>query len=133
MMQGYGVLRGKDDKRGLGGQVKIVLAHRLSWEMHFGPIEDGLCVCHRCDNRACVRPDHLFLGTNADNVADRCSKGRTQRGEANTKSKMTAETVIAARQRHAAGESIASLARHYGISPQAMSAIIHRRVWTHVD
>lgn len=83
---GYGMI-------GLGGRGDgIERAHRVSWEIHFGTPPGAMFVCHRCDNRRCVRPDHLFLGTNDDNVADMLAKGR-----GSTPPKMTGVTNCRAR------------------------------------
>ena len=74
---------GSRDRKGYGKLKRerhICAAHRLSWEFNFGPIPDGMLILHRCDNPPCVRPDHLLLGTAADNTADMISKGRQKFG-----------------------------------------------------
>jgi hypothetical protein len=108
-------------------------AHRVSYEMHCGPITDGMQVLHECDNPRCVRPDHLFLGTNADNMADKCAKGREahvgQKGEANARAKLTTEKVLAIRAAVGTQDEIAA---SFGISRGAVSGIRTGRRWSHV-
>ena len=81
----------------IGGRIspKILKAHRVSWMIHNGDIPDRLCVLHKCDNRICTNPEHLFLGTNADNVSDReqKSRGNQLKGEDHNKSVLTVEQV----------------------------------------
>ena len=118
-------------------------AHRLIWELLYGPIPDGMQVCHRCDNRACVRPDHLFLGTQSDNIQDSITKGRfsrnagrpseRHRGEWNGNAKLTWDQAMEIRQRVDNGESGRALAKEFGVAPTQISRIKNRQGWTHLE
>lgn len=123
LANGYGCLKS-------GG--KMLKAHRAAWELVNGAISDGMCVCHRCDNPACVRPDHLFLGTNADNMADKVAKGRQPYGERSAQAKITEHDVVDIRTLRAFGARQSALARAFGVSQQLVSAICNRLVWSHV-
>ncbi|MCK5445678.1 MAG: HNH endonuclease [Rhodospirillaceae bacterium] len=109
---------------------KKKLAHRVSWEIYNGPIPDGLCVLHKCDVPECVNPDHLFLGTNADNAADRSAKGRdaTRRGENNGRAKITDKQ---AREIYLRGGTQRETAAHYGIGESGVSRIKSGDGWAH--
>jgi len=121
---GYGVMRVAD---------RNVRAHRVSWELEYGAIPPGQWVLHRCDVRACVRPDHLYLGTNADNVADMINKGRGRHGEQQRLAKLTEAQVRAMRSEYAAGGiSQPALAKRYAIGLSTVQDILRRRSWKHV-
>lgn len=109
-----------------------IKAHRFAWLHWIGPIPDGMHVCHHCDVRDCVNPSHLFLGTNADNVADRVRKGRSagQRGEANHKAKLTEDDV---RHIRASRSRARELARHYGVAYETINRVRRGEFWGHVS
>jgi hypothetical protein len=105
------------------------LAHRLSYEWANGEIPDGMCVCHSCDVPACVNPDHLFLGTQADNVRDRHEKGHTAHGEGAAASKLTVSEVRTIRELFDSGRSKRSLAVQFGVSRKNIRCIVNRDTW----
>ena len=113
---------------------KSVGAHRVAYEKFHGvPIPEGMHGCHRCDNRKCVRPSHLFLGSPADNMRDMAEKGRSLAGSRNPNSKLTEEQVADIRHRYAAGGvTQRELADEFGVVEGCIWNIVHNRVYLEV-
>lgn len=124
---GYGQLRETISR----GVYRFRLTHRLSYELNIGPICDNMCVCHRCDNRKCANPDHLFLGTRLDNIIDMNQKGRRiiLMGEKNGRAKLTEHQVLTIRN---SPESTRSLAGFYKITKEMVYNIKKRKSWKHI-
>lgn len=108
------------------------LAHRVAYHVAFGPIPSGLSVCHKCDVPSCINPNHLFLGTNADNVADKVAKGRATavRGAKHHKARLTKTQVVAIRADPRTHKEIAVA---YGVSRGAISSIKAATSWGYVE
>jgi hypothetical protein len=114
-------------------------AHRISWEIHFGDIPDGLYVLHTCDNPPCANPVHLFLGTQRDNIDDMLRKGRSayghpgRQGEKAWMAKLTDDQVREIRSLYEVGRiSQLALARRYGITQTTIGSIVRRATWKHI-
>ena len=115
---------------------KVLKASRVSYELFNGPIPDGeghhgTCVCHRCDNRKCVNPEHLFLGTHDDNVQDMVEKGRCPKGDGHWNSKFTpgeVELIRAALDRLPYG-GLSFLARWFGVHKATICCIRKGKSW----
>lgn len=114
---GYGVVRMTDSS---------FPAHRVSYELFIGPIPEGWCVCHRCDNPPCCNPNHLFVGTKDDNNQDKVAKGRNA-------ATLAAEDVTKIRNLYANGGVLQrELAQIYGVARSNISLMISRKTWRHV-
>lgn len=148
-IDGYGRIKIKGKTAGV---------HRVAWEAFNGPVPQGLFVCHHCDNPPCVNPDHLFVGTNRDNMVDMCEKGRNgmqghperhvfrlhpellliwksivARGESVGTAKLTESDVIEIRRlRRETGASYLQIASAFGVTRSNVGAILRRKTWTHV-
>ena len=127
LRSGYGQIKWGD---------KIRRAHRVSWEIHFGPIPDGLWVLHHCDNPPCVRPDHLYLGTLVDNAQDCVRRGRHYhwrgQGEGHPMARLTEGQVLEIRRQRENGLSGHLIARAFGLSKTQVYDIINRKSWAHL-
>jgi hypothetical protein len=121
---GYGLVR---------FERKVYLAHRLAWKFFRGEIAPGLVVCHKCDVRACVNPEHLFLGTMMDNVRDMMEKGRSAHGEKHRSAKLTTEQVRRIKTMLAEGfMRVSDIAREYGVTHATVACIARGTSWRHV-
>lgn len=110
----------------------LIPAHRIAFMLKCGAIPQGLYVCHRCDNRACVNPQHLFLGTHQENLIDRDEKGRQAKGESHGCSKLKTEDIIKIRALYANGMPSRNLAKLFKVSQMQVQRIVARKSWRHV-
>lgn len=116
----------------IGHQGKGWLTHRLVLCLR-GELPEGTYALHRCDNPACINPDHLFAGTQAENLQDMKMKAREPRGEKRGHAKLTPEMVRCIRSQYRKGfETHQSLADRFGVSPRLIGGIIRGQRWTHI-
>lgn len=136
---GYGLIQRYANKKRT-----ITLAHRAAYELAHGPIPEGLCVLHKCDNRGCVNPDHLFLGSKGENNSDRNKKGRQARGEGHPRVKLTEQDVLEIRRtyKHYPRGTAApiedrpytasGMSKRYGVSLRAIRNILNGKNWRYL-
>ena len=118
---GYGEIKISNQKR---------RAHRVSYQLHHGPIPEGLHVLHSCDNPSCVNPAHLHLGTQADNMREKMERGRCSSGETHGQSKLTSDQVHQIRSSYAAGGvTQRQLSEVFGVDQTLISQIINKKIW----
>lgn len=122
---GYGSIR-------VGAPIRRQInSHRAAYEVAHGAIPDGMYVCHHCDNRRCCNPSHLFLGTQADNIADMIAKRRAPVGSSHGMADLTDKQVLDIWHR-AGRERSASLAAEFGVATQTIGKIARRERWAHL-
>ena len=122
------------DAGGYGGLTvnrKSWKAHRYSWFLVNGPIPKGMCICHHCDNPSCINPQHLWIGTNEENIQDRNIKGRQAKGHKNRNARLNEFQIREIRLQQ--GKKInKELAKQYNISVSTINDIWAKRRWRHI-
>lgn len=111
------------------------LAHRFMWIINNGNIPDGLFVCHKCDNPCCINPDHLFLGTNIENLQDAINKGiklGNSKGEKNGRSKLTQNQILNIKHLLHCKVPTKRIAEKFGISQRHVQYISNNKTWKHL-
>ncbi len=119
----------KDGYGAIGARYRHYRAHRVSYLLEYGNYADELCVLHHCDNRACVNPKHLFLGTRVDNNADATAKGRMAGRENHSQSKLSEYDVDRIRGMYSQGYKQKEIARVFDVDPSNVSRIVRRETW----
>ena len=107
-------------------------SHRAAWRFTYGSIPEGLCVLHKCDNRLCCNPTHLFIGTYQDNSDDKCSKGRQSKGDYPISSKLKDQDVYDIKDMRIAGLTIREIAGIKGVGKSVVCGILNGTRWKHV-
>lgn len=115
---------------GLAG--KVIGAHCYSYLIYKGSIEEGQHVLHKCDNRRCVNPSHLFLGSNYDNIQDKINKGRLPKGDTHNSSVLLSSQVLQMREDYKTETRLWVLAKRYNIASSTVFKIVNRQRWKHI-
>lgn len=111
----------------------VVYSHRASYKINIGDIPDGLFVCHTCDNRKCVNPKHLFLGTCKDNLMDMSSKGRhSVCGEKSGNHKYSNDMILEIRRLSSIGLVQSEIAKKFNVNQAYISNVVRRKIWNHI-
>lgn len=125
------------DKQGYGRlyfRRKLYAAHRVAWMVaNSTDIPSGMYVCHSCDNPSCVNPDHLWLGTDADNLADKINKGRQARGERVLSAKLTEADIPEIFRLRQQGLFYREIAKRFNVTTGHIGDVLKRKVWAHVE
>ncbi|WP_368880711.1 HNH endonuclease signature motif containing protein [Shewanella algae] len=115
---------------------KTMLYHRLSFELFVGSIPDGMLVCHKCDNPKCVNPEHLFLGSQQENMDDKIKKGRhvgAKKGHKHHKAKLVEWQVLEIKKKLKNGTGQHQLSKEFGVDQSTISNIATGKRWGHVN